>query len=428
MKKNILVFPCGSEVALEVHRSLRYSTHFDLIGASSVDDHGKFVFENYIGDVPFYNSPDFICELKTIISKHNIDAIYPAMDSVAKTLKTYEATLACIIIGSDENVTDICASKLKTYQFLNEVVPCPLCANQLEKVNTYPVFIKPNEGYGSRNVCLAHDRTSAETFISTQDENTHFVFCEYLPGDEYTIDCFTDRNNNLLFHGARKRARVSNGISVNTIASDKHKVCFQTVANKINKKLKPRGAWFFQMKENQAGEPVLLEVAARLGGSSAYFRAKGINFAMLSAFDAFGTPVSVHTNNYDVELDRAFSCRFKLDINYSNIYIDFDDCLIINNKVNSELVTFLYQALNEEKILILITRHANDISESLEKYRLRHIFDQIIHIKNGKPKSDYIEENIAAIFIDDSFIERLDVSQKHGIPVFSPDMIESLIA
>ena len=47
MKKNILVFPCGSEIALEIYRSVNKSIHFNLIGASSVDDHGKFIYENY---------------------------------------------------------------------------------------------------------------------------------------------------------------------------------------------------------------------------------------------------------------------------------------------------------------------------------------------------------------------------------------------
>ena len=60
MKKNILVFPCGSEVALEIHRSLRYSSHFNLIGASSVDDHGRFVFESYIDGLPFFTDEGFI--------------------------------------------------------------------------------------------------------------------------------------------------------------------------------------------------------------------------------------------------------------------------------------------------------------------------------------------------------------------------------
>jgi hypothetical protein len=50
--KKILVFPCGSEIALEVHRALKDQKDIELIGASSVDDHGKFVFDNYIGGIP----------------------------------------------------------------------------------------------------------------------------------------------------------------------------------------------------------------------------------------------------------------------------------------------------------------------------------------------------------------------------------------
>ena len=65
--KNILVFPCGSEIALEIYRSLRYSTHFKLIGANSLDDHGKFVFETYIGGVPFVTNPDIIPTLFHIV-------------------------------------------------------------------------------------------------------------------------------------------------------------------------------------------------------------------------------------------------------------------------------------------------------------------------------------------------------------------------
>lgn len=71
--KNILVFPCGSEIALEVHRSLQYSTHFRLIGANSIDDHGRFVFETYIGGLPFVTDPAIIPALRKIILQYNID-------------------------------------------------------------------------------------------------------------------------------------------------------------------------------------------------------------------------------------------------------------------------------------------------------------------------------------------------------------------
>ena len=69
MKKNILVFPCGSEIALEVYRSVNKSTHFNLIGASSCDDHGKFIFENYIGGLPFITDKDFIPQIKKIVKE-----------------------------------------------------------------------------------------------------------------------------------------------------------------------------------------------------------------------------------------------------------------------------------------------------------------------------------------------------------------------
>ena len=40
MKKNILVFPCGSEIALEFYRSVHFSPHFRLIA----------VWENQVGN------------------------------------------------------------------------------------------------------------------------------------------------------------------------------------------------------------------------------------------------------------------------------------------------------------------------------------------------------------------------------------------
>ena len=89
-KKNILVFPCGSEIGLEIHRALEFSIHFNLIGASSVDDHGKFVYENYIGNLPFIDNNDFITAIKKIVTEENIDAIYPTMDSVITLLKKNE--------------------------------------------------------------------------------------------------------------------------------------------------------------------------------------------------------------------------------------------------------------------------------------------------------------------------------------------------
>jgi hypothetical protein len=114
---NILVFPCGSEIGLEVHRSLQYSVHINLIGANSVDDHGRFVYANYVNSVPFVDDPAFIPAIRAIVAAHNIDAIYPAMDAVITKLSLAQEELGCKVIASPAATTEICLSKKKTYEY-----------------------------------------------------------------------------------------------------------------------------------------------------------------------------------------------------------------------------------------------------------------------------------------------------------------------
>lgn len=421
-KKKILVFPCGSEIGLEIYRSLCFSTHVELIGASSTNDHGRFVYSNYIGDIPFSNHPDFINTIKDIVIENSIDAVYPAMDSVINLLKKNEDEIGCKVIASPARTTDICLSKKKTYELLQNTIRTPKHYLSVEEVDTFPVFLKPDVGYGSRGVYKAENKSQ---ILSHLEKHDGCLILEFLPGDEYTVDCFTDQEGNLRFAGARKRKRIMNGISVNTSTQSDNKEFWQ-LAEKINKAIEFRGAWFFQVKENAEGEPVLMEIASRLGGSSSVYRAQGINFALLSVYSTFGLPITIRPNQYEVELDRALNVCFKANIDFSNVYVDYDDTLLVNNKVNSSLMRFLFDCINKNKKITLITRHAGDLGESLKKHRISELFHEIIHLKNGEKKSDAIPKH-DTIFIDDSFAERNDVVQSCGIPVFSPDMVADLI-
>jgi hypothetical protein len=73
----------------------------------------------------------------------------------------------------------------------------------------------------------------------------------------------------------------------------------------------------------------------------------------------------------------------------------------------------------------LLTKHIYNIIESLKKYKLESIFDEIIQLKFNEKKSNYIL-NRDAIFIDDSFTERKEVFEKLQINVFSIDQIQAL--
>lgn len=424
MPKKILVFPCGSEIGLEIHRSMRFSTHFTLIGASSVDDHGRFVYDEYISGVPFHNDYDFVQRITEIVHSHRVDAIYPTMDAVAETLQNAADKIQCRIIGSPLQTTAICASKKKTYKLLRNHIPTPHCHELLSTVTTFPIFIKPDRGYGSRNTFFAATSEAAQVFLEKFPE-MEMLLLEHLPGKEWTVDCFSDRLGNLRFHAARGRNRISNGISVNTTPSDNFSAEFARWADLLNSVLKPRGAWFFQAKEAADGHPKLLEVAARLGGSSGLFRCTGVNFALLSAFDAFDVDVEIEQNQYQIELDRALENRYQIDVDYSVIYVDLDDCVLVNGQLNTQLIAFLYMAIAHDKKIVLLTRHSRDIKSTLSAFRISEIFDEIIQIDAATPKSTHIVEH-PAIFIDDSFSERKEVSQNTSAIVFSPDMVEAL--
>lgn len=135
--------------------------------------------------------------------------------------------------------------------------------------------------------------------------------------------------------------------------------------------------------------------------------------------------VIINPGTENVELDRALSNWFKWNIEYSTVYVDYDDTIIIRNKVNIQLISYLYQCINQKKKIILLTKHKGDIIQELSNRRISSIFDRIICLNENENKADYITEN--SIFIDDSFGERQNVYNRCGIPVFDTHMIEGLL-
>lgn len=421
-KFRVLVFPCGSEVGLEIYHALKFSRHVELYGASSVpSNHGKYVYNNYVEGLPYVGEQGFIEGINDIVDEHKIDYIFPAHDSVIIELSEKRAELHAKIVTSQQETCTVCRSKMATYEKFNALIPVPEAFNTEHENIKFPVFLKPDIGQGSKGTHLADSRKEMEFYLS---KDASLLILEYLPGKEYTVDCFSDRSGNLRFAGARERIRIMNGISVDTkpVFDDE----FTRIAEIINYKLCFRGAWFFQLKENKNGELALLEIAPRIAGSMGLYRNLGINFPLLSLYDAANLDIEIVLNEFDVRMDRALYSLFKTDIHYDNVYVDFDDCLILEGSVNPKLIAFLYQCFNNGKKLHLLTRHGGDLSETLHTYRLDSLFDTITHLDKGDFKSRYIKGR-KAIFIDDSFSERFEIKTALGIPVFAPDAIECLM-
>ncbi len=422
MTLNVLVFPCGSEIGLEIHAALRYAKDLLLHGVSSVSDHGEFVYSRYQQIEAQADSDDLIAQLNALIGKWRIDVVLPAHDSVIPVLAENRERLHAVAVVPEPEIATICRNKNLTYARLQ---PLGIVPRPVEGLSTeYPIFAKPAVGQGSQG---AERVDTVERHRQLLDSGIEYVFSEYLPGAEYTVDCISDGDGALLHAAPRVRGRIKSGISVRTEPAPTTP-CLMAMASSIAAEVRLKGAWFFQARHDYHGIPKLLEVAPRIAGSMGMSRMQGINYPLLGIYAHLGRPFSVLAQDYPLQMDRALGNRWRTGLHYERVYLDLDDTLIVNGNVNLLLIALLYQWSGRGIQIVLLTRHADCPRQTLARYHIcAGLFDDIIHISDGSLKSQAIEPGVAAIFIDDSFRERRDVLETAGIPVFDLDAIEQLL-
>lgn len=416
----VLIFPGGTEIGLEINRALRDCKEVELLSAGqSVPSAAEFRFRTHL-TLPLIDRPECADALADAIDAHAIDAVFPAHDDVVLGLARLAPRLNAAVITSPRQTCEICRSKTATYQALASVVPVPRVFTTIEEAR-FPLFVKPDRGQGSARARRIDSRQELQLALHLEPD---LVASEYLPGEEYTIDCFSDRNAGLLYHSPRVRTRTRAGISMQSRAVHDPRLSAMAIA--IGGRLKLHGAWFFQARIDLHGEPRLLEVAPRISGTMALSRVRGVNFPLLSLFEAAGVALQVSGIDGEIEISRSLDNHYKTNIVYPAVYIDLDDTLILREKVNERLIRFIFQCINRGIPVRLLTRHRGDLPKILQRHRLAGLFDEIIHVGLDHPKHTMIREP-DAIFIDDSFRERYAATQSCGVRSLDPASVECLL-
>ena len=105
-----------------------------------------------------------------------------------------------------------------------------------------------------------------------------------------------------------------------------------------------------------------------------------------------------------------------------------DTLVFGREKYNTEAMRFVYQCLNKGIQIMLITKHAYDIHETMKKIKFSEdVFDRIIEVPVEKDKCDYMDNSVPSIFVDNAYAERKKVKEKLGIPTFDVSNIGCLI-
>lgn len=421
---NVLIYPSGAENSLEIHAALKSIMDVKIFGATAVEDHTEYVYKNHTSAAPRITDADFIDRLNAIISMYSIDVVIPTHDDVSLQLAKISDEINAKIAVPGVRQAEICRSKKLTYELFSDMDFIPRIFEDINEKDL-PLFAKPDKGQGGKGASVIERMADLERLERPQD----FVLTEFLPGNEFTVDCFSDKNGKLRFIGPRSRDRVFAGVAVrSTRVPVSNEI--EKIAVIIHERLSLRGAWYFQLKEDQYGLLKLMEISIRMAGTMNLYRALGVNFPLLTVYDLLDMEISVLANGFQLQVDRALFNRYKAEIDYDTVYIDYDDTIVdtIEEKVNGFVMMLLYQFKNEGKTVHLLTKHRFDLEENMRKYRIPiELFDSIIHLLPDRSKSSSIDPRSKAIFVDNAFSERLSVHKALGIPVFDVDAVGVLI-
>ena len=418
MKKRVLVLNCGTLASTDINMALRYNDEFEIWGASTNKNHGIYVYKNYIDDIPNISNPDFIKILNKKIEEYNFKFILAPHEDLALFLQENKEKINACIVCSNYETSLICRYKSKTYEKMKNYDFIPKVYKK-EEVKTYPVFCKKDTDQGARHAYKIENKNELEMY--TKDD---MIICEYLPGEEVTIDCFTDKNRKLLFCNPRAADRILAGIDVHArriALTDEIKY----IAESLNKEIEFRGYWYFQIKKAVDGKYKLLEISTRLPGSFSLSRCLDVNLPLMALKDFDGQDVELTFNNIEIEADKQFFGKYKLGIEYNSVFIDFETCFEIMDNIDAFFMMYLYQCLNKNIEIDLITQNKEKMEKYLIKNKIdRNIFKNIFEISREKIK-DVLTEKSIFLSNDDNLknILRKEINEY----CFSNNIIEALI-
>jgi carbamoyl-phosphate synthase large subunit len=281
---------------------------------------GRFLHTDFV-QLPKAGDPDFMEQLYAICAAKKIQVILPLVTKELFVLARYKKELAAEgikVLVSDEASLEIANNKSRLYQFLEwrglavpafRVVENTAQFEQAAQELGYPaktICFKPSVSNGSRGFRIIAPMADEADLLFNYKPNAAYMgyadavrilstksfpellVSEYLPGEEYSVDCLARQGETILAL-PRVRKKIINGITVQGEFIQNETIiayCRQIIAE-----LKLHGNIGIQVKQNEGGEFRLLEINPRVQGTIAAALGGGINLPALAVKQEMGIPV-----------------------------------------------------------------------------------------------------------------------------------------
>jgi carbamoyl-phosphate synthase large subunit len=168
------------------------------------------------------------------------------------------------------------------------------------------VCFKPSESNGSRGFrVIANDidehqllfnEKPGSVFLSFQEAVRilsirpfpQLLVSEYLPGEEYSVDCLANHGEAILVV-PRRRIKMVNGVSVEGEFVEVTEII--AYCTRLIKELKLHGNIGMQLKQSDKGKFLLIEINPRVQGTISSALGAGINLPTLAIKQELGLPI-----------------------------------------------------------------------------------------------------------------------------------------
>lgn len=281
---------------------------------------GKYLHQPFI-TIPRGDDPNFTERLLSICKEQEVDVVLPLVTRelfpLAEAKERFAEEGMKVLVSSAEAI-QIANDKGICYQFLKE---SGIAVPKFFVVRTTEEFIhaafelrhpqesfsfKPCVSNGSRGFRIVSDSLNeAEQLFNHKPYNTRITYAhalkilssqpfpplvltEYLPGEEWSVDCLANKGTTILAV-LRTREKMINGISVQgRFLQDESIVryCTQIIAQ-----LNLHGNIGIQLKRANDGTPLLLEINPRVQGTIVAALGAGVNLPLLAVKQEMRLPV-----------------------------------------------------------------------------------------------------------------------------------------
>lgn len=218
MRTRILIGSCGGLTGSYLARQFRQAPDCYVIGADADPQNSTRYFTDEFVVLPSANSPDFTEKLIALLLDKKVDCYFPTHSKEIREVARMESMirkewLGAFFVSPYETFEALDDKRVANKHLRAAGIPVPRLLENDEVAIPYPIFMKPDEGSGSKKAIVIENEILHQAYRKVEPGCS---FYELIAGPEYTVDCIFDAEGHLLAYNQRTRLKRMGGAVIVT--------------------------------------------------------------------------------------------------------------------------------------------------------------------------------------------------------------------